>query len=207
MPRDRAVDFLYFLEGLSYSHSFFCLLSITFAHPGVPPRNHLSRLTSPAQVYHSSTERKLPKMRRPILLTALFATPALLQEQGLAFSIGNISGTGSGCPEDSWGLFVEAGEFGFIEFNATIGLEDERPHLDCNLAIELNEVQKGHRVVLRQVNVGGRAGMDEGVQATIRTSTSWTGEEGSEVGILFSTFLLCFSSSLGINRNLRVSGS
>jgi hypothetical protein len=131
-------------------------------------------------------------MRKSIFLTSLFAAPALLQEQGLAFSIGNISGTGSGCPEDSWGLFVEAGEFGFIEFNATIGLEDERPHLDCNLAIELNEVQKGHRVVL---------------QATIRTSTSWTGEEGSEVGIFIFAFLLRRASALGINRKLRVSES
>ncbi|PKS05954.1 hypothetical protein jhhlp_007787 [Lomentospora prolificans] len=166
-------------------------------------------------------------MRRPILLTTLFATPGLLQEQeGAPFSIGNIKGEGSGCPTDSWALFVEAGQFGFTEFSATIGLEDEKSHLDCKLSIELNDVVEGYRVVLRQVNVVGKAGMDTGVQATIRTTTSWTDEEGSElsedqvllgsaVGIEFpldfqagGTFAeqasVCGDSSVELNINLDV---
>ncbi|CAI4213103.1 unnamed protein product [Parascedosporium putredinis] len=96
-------------------------------------------------------------MRRPALVTTLFATPALLQEQP----------GGSG--------------FAFTSFNATIGVEDEAPALGCTLSIELNDVTEGYRITVGQIDVSGKSGLDTGVQATVSTSTSWTGEEGSKM--------------------------
>ncbi|SPO01459.1 uncharacterized protein DNG_04132 [Cephalotrichum gorgonifer] len=115
--------------------------------------------------------------------TVLSPVPLLLLTHALAqdvpFEVASLALSGTGCPDGTYELdIMSTGGFIYHSFNTTIGYEADVPTLSCVASIGL-ELNPGYRAILQQIAVTGDAGLDTGLTATIRTTASWAGVEGS----------------------------
>jgi len=127
----------------------------------------------------------LPRMRlalQSLLVVAIAARES--SQQDLPFSIQGATFAGTGCPKGTADIdLMQSGGFVFHGWNLTIGLGDGKdiPSASCHMQISITDIPPGYNLVVGDAQVSGNAGMDPGVQATIATTTSWSGASSEMV--------------------------